>query len=586
MLLHRDKINNAAARDVSSMDQPMTEQNASLVLQQKQRKKAKQSYMKKLKRLEDLLNQFKDAKQAVEDNIKLISLDLEVFEKDQRCITEIGMTVRKDHFSPVESQHFLIKEYLHLKNGTHVDDKSDRFEPYFGKTRKISLQAAVGMVQEEMDQGPFIIVAQDGIPDMDKLCQAGLNVNKEDLRILDTKELFCTFEGALEGRRLGVILYRLNLDFWNLHNAGNDARYTLEVLLAIVSRPPIGRLQIPYLPEDVDDTAEITALVVRLMALGAEQAPSLQHAKVLPKKATKGTRQAPKEDITQEEWERTLGIPTWGRPTNPLRAVNQFDDPEESGDDEVIDEMNPVSYRSPILPKNELYGDLRGQFDDAPDDTWATSDSIAAADGRTVIPISPVSSSRGKDPYEESDHEYEQTMAFVGQKSGMTSAMAVFEDFYEYCSDLEDDENAHFHKSDNPALAFSSEILNDAVYDRNVGMYSHEILNKDDMNLLAGKTTGSQDLAEDHTRRDAAMFKGRRGSVEDMKYCDKINEGNKKEWDMDEDSRDEEVEDDRVERKKEDQDEGRAKDGTGHNEVPEVVHFAETYDRYEDSDAR
>lgn len=54
------------------------------------------------------------------------------------------------------------------------------------------------------------------------------------LETLDTAQLYKTWKSELQPRSLGHLCTDLGIDPWFLHNAGNDARYTLEVLIKML----------------------------------------------------------------------------------------------------------------------------------------------------------------------------------------------------------------------------------------------------------------------------------------------------------------------------------------------------------------
>lgn len=56
------------------------------------------------------------------------------------------------------------------------------------------------------------------------------------VEILDTASLYRAWKREANPRALGAVMYAFDVPAWNLHNAGNDARYTLQALLAICVR--------------------------------------------------------------------------------------------------------------------------------------------------------------------------------------------------------------------------------------------------------------------------------------------------------------------------------------------------------------
>jgi hypothetical protein len=61
------------------------------------------------------------------------------------------------------------------------------------------------------------------------------------LETLDTSLLYRAHQCEPNAKSVGSILYDFNLVGWNLHNAGNDAVYTMWIMLATCIREAAGR---------------------------------------------------------------------------------------------------------------------------------------------------------------------------------------------------------------------------------------------------------------------------------------------------------------------------------------------------------
>jgi hypothetical protein len=66
--------------------------------------------------------------------------------------------------------------------------------------------------------------------------QLGYNVHNLSnlLEIADTAIMWRYLKREPNNRSLGTILYELGIAGWHLHNAGNDAVFTLQAMIAIV----------------------------------------------------------------------------------------------------------------------------------------------------------------------------------------------------------------------------------------------------------------------------------------------------------------------------------------------------------------
>ncbi|KAI4124777.1 MAG: hypothetical protein LQ338_004636 [Usnochroma carphineum] len=213
-------------------------------------------------------------------NVIFICVDVEAYEKMDRPITEIGIStldtndlaglapgeLGRSWMKKIRSRHFRIKETAHLNNSEFVTGCADRFEPEFGQSEWISIEVAPSIVascfrppysrQSEAadpepssicnltadsgqdDHGPkrqLVLVGHDISMDIAYLRKIGYDVaNLSNLvETLDTSDLYRAWKHQQNPSKLGSILVDLELTGWNLHNAGNDAAYTLQALIGI-----------------------------------------------------------------------------------------------------------------------------------------------------------------------------------------------------------------------------------------------------------------------------------------------------------------------------------------------------------------
>jgi hypothetical protein len=59
---------------------------------------------------------------------------------------------------------------------------------------------------------------------------------------IDVAASFQLLRGEKEQRSLGTVVREMGMTGWNLHNAGNDARYTLQALVAMLINHGVGGL--------------------------------------------------------------------------------------------------------------------------------------------------------------------------------------------------------------------------------------------------------------------------------------------------------------------------------------------------------
>ena len=90
----------------------------------------------------------------------------------------------------------------------------------------------------EMDKRTIILVGHDISTDIDYLRKLGYNpCDLTNLReLVDTSSMYRALKREPNPRNLGSILANLNIPGWYLHNAGNDAVYTLQAMIAIAMK--------------------------------------------------------------------------------------------------------------------------------------------------------------------------------------------------------------------------------------------------------------------------------------------------------------------------------------------------------------
>ena len=224
------------------------------------------------------------------DNVIFICVDVEAYEWNQRQITEIGISTLDtsdlvntppgeggvEWMKKIRARHFRIKEYAHLKNSVHVSGCPDQFLGRFGTSEWIS-SFNVPQVVASCFRHPFsapgqytpfpadnrpigrygydqqllsqylqprndshqkrnlILVGHDIKSDIQYLRTIGYDVTTQPnlVEAIDTTHLFKAMKHGHNTSSLGAVLLELGLTGWHLHNAGNDAGYTMEALIGL-----------------------------------------------------------------------------------------------------------------------------------------------------------------------------------------------------------------------------------------------------------------------------------------------------------------------------------------------------------------
>ncbi|KAK6335322.1 hypothetical protein TWF718_010752 [Orbilia javanica] len=203
------------------------------------------------KRQAQIENRRNMLKSAVEiftrgEGYTFFSVDIESWERNHDIVTEVGLTkyipgTTLDHGEPI-SDHIIIKEHRRYKNGSYVADASGNFE--FGNSRQVPLAEIKGAIVAFMDAPEShqrILVGHDINADIEYLRKLGYDEELKGFSMtFDTVEIWKAFADTLDGIGLSRLCSQLDISAWNLHNAGNDARYTMDAFVKMVSRAANG----------------------------------------------------------------------------------------------------------------------------------------------------------------------------------------------------------------------------------------------------------------------------------------------------------------------------------------------------------
>ncbi|GKZ64022.1 hypothetical protein AnigIFM60653_002352 [Aspergillus niger] len=177
-----------------------------------------------------------------------ISIDVESNERCHSQVTEVGVSVldmrslvgvppgvNGDQWrSRIQSRHLRVREYGHIVNHEFVSGCPGMFQ--FGESEWVLQRDLVDVVRSSLRLGDaldrrLVLVGHNLSADVKYLKQVGVDVGGFRDQI-DTAQMFRKLRKEESVRSLGGVLAKLDLKGWYLHNAGNDARYTMEVLVA------------------------------------------------------------------------------------------------------------------------------------------------------------------------------------------------------------------------------------------------------------------------------------------------------------------------------------------------------------------
>lgn len=198
--------------------------------------------------------QLQHAKQYLssDDKIVLVAIDIEAYERSHRAITEVGIATLdtqdlinqspgsngEDWHQYIHARHFIIEEHKHFVNKDFVRGCPDKFE--YGKSELVSIKDIASVLANcfrtaSGENQKIVLVGHDVKNDIDYCHQLGFSIlNRSSLiEVLDTAVMYKAITGEQQSRALGSIVYDFDLTAWHLHNAGNDAVYTLWAWLAM-----------------------------------------------------------------------------------------------------------------------------------------------------------------------------------------------------------------------------------------------------------------------------------------------------------------------------------------------------------------
>ncbi|KAG9648038.1 hypothetical protein KCU71_g7697, partial [Aureobasidium melanogenum] len=193
-----------------------------------------------------------------------IAVDVESYERNHNMITEIGFATLdtrdlkgippgeagKEWHKCVRARHFRINEYKHYVNSEFVRGCPDQFE--FGESEFVDLKDisravascfkypysaknAKDIAEDDGEKRNIIFLGHDTKQDIAYLRKLGYDPNNlaNLIEFQDTATMWRAVTGEQSTRGLAHIMYALELESWNTHNAGNDAVYTVHAMIGI-----------------------------------------------------------------------------------------------------------------------------------------------------------------------------------------------------------------------------------------------------------------------------------------------------------------------------------------------------------------
>lgn len=201
----------------------------------------------------------------------IIAVDVEAWELSHNTITEIGIATLDTRdianlapgpnghnwHTQIRARHFRISEYAHLKNHKFVTGCPESFDfgtsefipraetahtvatcfklPYSAATNPSTSDPDSALNPNDAERRNIVFLGHDTQQDVAYLSKIGYSIHNLStlLETMDTSAFYRVFAQEPNPRNLGHVCMLLDIDAWHLHNAGNDAVYTLQAMLGL-----------------------------------------------------------------------------------------------------------------------------------------------------------------------------------------------------------------------------------------------------------------------------------------------------------------------------------------------------------------
>lgn len=164
--------------------------------------------------------------QNIEDR-KILSVDFEFDQNKDFKISECGVST---YFNgSLTHEHYIVEGNYEKKRNYDL-----QFQFNFGKSKVVSLETLLAIIADKLKQADCI-VGHNITSEYLILHRYGMNLlEMTHITTIDTQQIFTeNFQSSFKDKTnsLTSVLTKLDIDYTNLHNAGNDAAYTMEAFL-------------------------------------------------------------------------------------------------------------------------------------------------------------------------------------------------------------------------------------------------------------------------------------------------------------------------------------------------------------------
>lgn len=176
------------------------------------------------------LNLYHSLRQPMPQNIentKMLSVDFEFDQNKDFKISECGVST---YFNgSLTHEHYIVEGNYENKKHYNL-----QFQFNFGESKVVPLATLMAIVAEKLKHADYIL-GHNITSEYLILQRYGMNLlEMTHITTIDSQQIFTEhFRSSYKGKSLSLasVLTKLDIEHTNLHNAGNDAAYTMEALL-------------------------------------------------------------------------------------------------------------------------------------------------------------------------------------------------------------------------------------------------------------------------------------------------------------------------------------------------------------------
>ncbi|KAG6038531.1 hypothetical protein E4U41_004124 [Claviceps citrina] len=213
------------------------------------------------------------ARQHIRDGpskpVLFVSIDIEVLEEEPRSISEVGIAVldtrsiqQRDKgpggmlwWEHIKAHHLIVRQYASHVNYKYVQGCPDKFQ--FGESifpnewELIDTLSSILSSYTHDGETDVVLVGHNVQADVQYLSNVGYDVGLAlaSVDAVDTQILHQAWKRGEQPRKLERVLSDLCIPYTNLHNAGNDATYTLRAMITAGVEGPMPEGQTSRRPQ-------------------------------------------------------------------------------------------------------------------------------------------------------------------------------------------------------------------------------------------------------------------------------------------------------------------------------------------------